>query len=244
MVARMELTGRTAVVTGASSGIGEAVARRLAKDGAQVALLARRKGRLDAIAAEIGGLAIECDVADHASLTAAAATIAERLGPVDLVVPNAGFLLTDPELDADPAKAAEIVTTNVTGAAWTARLFLDDLRAAAAAGGGAGIGFVSSSGGTPLAAYYGATKEANAYLAKAMRTELAPAGVRVHDIEPSWTTTPLSDTYAATLGMPPLDPAGPQPLTADDIADLIAYTVSLPPNITITHLAATPTWLT
>lgn len=239
----MELNGRVAVVTGASSGIGEAVARRLAAAGASVALLARRADIVAAIAAETGALAVKADVSSYESLAGAAEEIHDRLGPVDLVVPNAGVLVTDPVLDTDPALAAALVTTNVTGAAWTARLFLPDLRAAAAAGGRADVVFVSSGGGTPLAAYYSATKAACAQLARAMRVELAPAGVRVHDVEPSWTVTPLATGYAATLGMPPLPPDAPQPLSADDVADAVLWCVAAPANVNVSHLALTPTWL-
>jgi NADP-dependent 3-hydroxy acid dehydrogenase YdfG len=239
----MDLHGRTAVVTGASSGIGEAVARRLAAEGACVALLARRKDRIEAVAAECGGLAVEVDVASHAAQVAAAELVRDRLGPVDLVVANAGFLQTDPVLDAEPDRAAELVTTNLTGAAWTARIFATDLRAAAASGGRADVVFVSSGGGMPIVALYGATKAAVAHLARAMRVELAPAGVRVHDVEPAWTTTPLADDYAATLGIPLPDPAAPQPLTPDDVAAAVAYCVAAPPNVNVSHLALTPTWL-
>lgn len=239
----MDLNGRTAVVTGASSGIGEAVARRFAAAGASVALLARRKDRIEAIAAECGGLAVAADVSSYESVAAAAAIVRDRFGGVDLVVSNAGFLETDPVLDADPARAAELVTTNLTGAAWTARIFAADLRAAAGAGGPADVVFISAGGGTPLAAFYGATKAGCAHLARAMRAELAPAGVRVHDVEPSWTTTPLADAYAATLGMPPPDPAAPQPLSADDVAAAVLYCVAAPGNVNISHLAMTPTWL-
>jgi NADP-dependent 3-hydroxy acid dehydrogenase YdfG len=238
------------VVTGANSGIGAAVARRLAADGASVALLARRSDLLDAVAAGCDGLAVAVDVSSHADLTRAAAVVRARLGPPDLVVANAGVLLTDPIADRDPAGAAAMITTNVTGAAWTARLFTDDLKEAAAGGRAADVVFVGSPGGSsglPLLSVYGATKAAVAHLAAAMRVELAPAAVRVHDVEPSWTTTPLSDGYAtqlASLSPEPLPAAStPPPLSPEDVADAIAYCVAAPLNVTVSHLALAPTWL-
>lgn len=243
-----DLSARIAVVTGASSGIGAAVARRLAADGAAVALLARRAELVAALAAEVGGLAVPADVSVPEQLAAAAALVRDRLGPPDLVVVNAGVLHTDLVADADPAVAATMVATNLTGAVWTARLFLADLRAAGAAGRAADVVFVGSpsgSTGTPQLAIYGATKAGVAQLAVAMRAELAPAAVRVHEVEPSWTTTALADGYAIELAGVDVPPAGatPPPLSPEDVADVVAYCVAAPLNVTISHVALAPTWL-
>ena len=243
-----DLRGRTAVVTGASSGIGEAVARRLAADGASVALLARRRERVEAVAAECGGLAVVADVADHAALTRAAEEVRDRLGRVDTVVANAGFLRTDPALAGAAEEAAEMVTANVTGASWAVRTFAEDLLAAGAGGGPADAVFVSSLGaaaGMPLLSLYGATKAAVSYLARTTRAEFAPSGVRVHDIEPAWTTTALADSYADALGEltgAPVQAPAP-PLSPDDVAAVVAFCVGAPPLVNIAHVALTPTWL-
>ena len=252
-----ELSGRVAVVTGASSGIGAAVARRLAAGGASVALLARRKDLVESVAAECGGLAAPADVTDHASLVAAAAVVRDRFGPVDLVVANAGMLVIDPLLDEDPDRLAGLVATNVTGAAWTARLFAADLLAAAAAGRPADIVFVGSPSGSeplPLVSIYGASKAAVNQLAVVMRSDLAAAGVRVHNIEPSWTITELSGAYAGGVtevaarapelvaGIPTPDPRI-VPLTPDDIATVLAYAVAAPPEVNLAHVTVVPTRL-
>lgn len=244
----MDLSGRTAVVTGASSGIGAAVARRLAADGASVALLARRQDRLAEVAAECGGLAVAADVADHAALARAAGEVRDRLGRVDIVVANAGFLRTDPVLDGAADEAAEMVTANLTGASWAVRAFADDLRAVGAGGRPADAVFVSSLGGAagmPLLTLYGATKTAVSYLARTMRAEFAPSGVRVHDIEPAWTTTALADSYADALGELTGEPvvAPAPPLSPEDVAGVVAYCVAAPPAVNIAHVALTPTWL-
>ena len=101
------LTGTVAVVTGASSGIGEATARRLAQDGTSVALVARRRDRLEALAAEIeqvGGtaLAVEADITDRTQAEAAVQQTVERFGRLDTLVNNAGLMLLGPVVGADP----------------------------------------------------------------------------------------------------------------------------------------------
>jgi NADP-dependent 3-hydroxy acid dehydrogenase YdfG len=252
-----ELDGRVALVTGASSGIGAAVARRLAAGGAAVALLARRKELVEAVAAECGGLAVPADVTDHASLVAAAAEVRDRLGPPDLVVVNAGMLVVDPLLDESADRLAALVSTNVTGAAWTARLFAGDLRAAAGAGGPADLVFVGSPSGAepvPLMSVYGASKAAVNQLAVVMRDELAPAGVRVHNVEPSWTLTELSGAYASGVmelagrdphlvaAVPRPDPAV-VPLQPADIAAVLAYAISAPAEVNLAHVRVVPTRL-
>jgi NADP-dependent 3-hydroxy acid dehydrogenase YdfG len=254
----MDLTDRVAVVTGASSGIGAAVGRRLAAAGARVALLARREDRLAEVAADCGGLAVAADVTDPGSLAAAAARVHEELGPVDLVVANAGVLAVDPLLDEDPARLAALVTTNVAGSAWTGRLFLADLAGAAARGARADVVFVGSPAAGaakyPLMAHYGATKAAIHQLAGSMRAELALAGVRVHVIEPSWTVTELTAGYAEGVAelatrapekLAQLTPPDPSivPLTPEDVAGAVAWMVAAPPEVNLFHVGVAPTRL-
>src|SRR4051812_13673139 len=123
------LGGRVAVVTGASSGIGAATARRLAADGARVALLGRREARLKDLADQLGGAALPvvADVADQDSLTAAAATVHSGLGRVDLVVANAGVMLAAPFESARTGEWNQMIQTNLTGLLYTGRAFADDL---------------------------------------------------------------------------------------------------------------------
>ncbi|WP_406202007.1 SDR family oxidoreductase [Kitasatospora sp. NBC_01560] len=245
------LATRTAVVTGAASGMGEATARLLAAGGARVALLARRADRLDALAAEItaaGGraLAVTADVTDQASVDAAAKTVHDAYGPVDLVVNNAGVMLANPLADGRIDEWTRMIDTNLTGALRIVRAFAADLTAAGTEGRTADLVNVSSIASHivfPDYAVYGATKAALTQLSAALRTELGPQDVRVSAIEPGLTDTELGGHIDNPVlreqlgGMFAAIPA----LTADDIADLIAYTVTRPRHVNLRHLVALPT---
>ncbi|MFJ6139203.1 SDR family oxidoreductase [Kitasatospora sp. NPDC092286] len=245
------LATRTAVVTGAASGMGAATARLLAANGARVALLARRTERLDALAAEItaaGGqaLAVTADVTDQASVDAAAKAVHDAYGPVDLVVNNAGVMLPNPLTDGRIDEWTRMIDTNLTGALRIVRAFTADLVAAAAEGRTADLVNVSSIASHvsfPDYAVYGATKAAVTQLSAALRTELSPRDVRVSAVEPGLTDTELAGHIDNPVlreqlgGLFAMVPA----LTADDIADLIVYTVSRPRHVNLRHLVALPT---
>ncbi|MFJ5118799.1 SDR family oxidoreductase [Kitasatospora sp. NPDC088548] len=245
------LATRTAVVTGAASGMGAATARLLAANGARVALLARRTERLDALAAEItaaGGqaLAVTADVTDQTSVDAAAKAVHDAYGPVDLVVNNAGVMLPNPLTDGRIDEWTRMIDTNLTGALRIVRAFTADLVAAAAEGRTADLVNVSSIASHvsfPDYAVYGATKAAVTQLSAALRTELSPRDVRVSAVEPGLTDTELAGHIDNPVlreqlgGLFTMVPA----LTADDIADLIVYTVSRPRHVNLRHLVALPT---
>ncbi|MDI2128487.1 SDR family oxidoreductase [Yinghuangia seranimata] len=247
------LAGRTAVVTGAASGMGAATARRLAGDGAAVALLARREDRLKELADEItaaGGraIAVAADVTDQESVDAAAARVRAEFGRVDLVVNNAGVMLPNPVDDGRIDEWSKMIDTNVTGALRVIRAFTADLVAAAADGGPADLVNISSIGAHvlfPNYAVYGATKAALTQLSASLRTELGPRDVRVTNIEPGLTDTELgSHIDNAALGNDGqlgqlFDLIGT--LSADDVADLIAYTASRPRHVNLRQLVVLPT---
>ncbi|MFF4380388.1 SDR family oxidoreductase [Kitasatospora sp. NPDC001547] len=245
------LAARTAVVTGAASGMGAATARLLAASGARVALLARRTGRLDALAAEIaatGGqaLAVTADITDQASVDAAAKTVHGTYGQVDLVVNNAGVMLPNPLADGRIDEWTRMVDTNLTGALRIVRAFGSDLTAAAAEGRTADLVNVSSIASHvvfPDYAVYGATKAALTQLSAALRSEFGPRDVRVSAIEPGLTDTELGGHIDNPVlreqlgGMFDAIPA----LGAEDVADLIAYTVSRPRHVNLRHQVVLPT---
>jgi NADP-dependent 3-hydroxy acid dehydrogenase YdfG len=131
-----KLTGTVALVTGASSGIGEATARRLAQDGASVALVARRRDRLEALAAEIeqtGGsaLAVQADITDRTQAEAAVQQTLERFGRLDTLVNNAGLMLLGPVVGADPDEWDRVIAINAQGLLYTTHAALPYLLKAA-----------------------------------------------------------------------------------------------------------------
>ncbi|ROP52752.1 SDR family oxidoreductase [Streptomyces sp. PanSC9] len=245
------LSGRTAVVTGAASGIGEAVALQLAAQGARVALLARRTDRLDAVVEKIradGGraLAVTADVTDDASVEAARELVHETFGAVDLVVNNAGVMLPNPVGAGRLDEWQRMLDTNVTGVLRIIRAFTADLVAAATEGRTADLVNVSSIGAHvpfPDYAVYGATKAAVTYLSQSLRTEFGPRDVRVTNIEPGLTDTELkthvdSAELAGQLdGM--FDAIGG--LAAAEVADVVAYVTSRPRHVNLRQIVVLPT---
>jgi NADP-dependent 3-hydroxy acid dehydrogenase YdfG len=243
------LTGRVAVVTGATSGIGAATARRLAADGATVAVVGRREERLRELVAELQGSAtvpVAADVTDPAAFERLAETVRAELGRVDLVVANAGAMLAAPFERADTAEWDRMLDTNIRGLLHTGRAFASDLLAAADVGERADLVLVGSIGGHEVFqnyAVYGATKAAVAHLARNLRAELGPRGVRVKNIEPGLVGTELGDDMQeagmrdALAGMRSEIGA----LTPDHIANAIAYAVAVPPQVNVAELIVLPT---
>ncbi|UGT65784.1 SDR family oxidoreductase [Nocardia gipuzkoensis] len=242
------LTGRVAVVTGASSGIGAATARQLAQGGAKVALLGRRKDRIEELAAEIGAdaLAVVADVGDQQSVRDAAATVRAAFGPVDLVVANAGVMLAAPFESALTDEWDQMVGTNITGLLYTARAFIDDLLAAATEGGQADLVLVGSIGGHtvfPNYAVYTATKAAVAHLTRNLRAEFGPRGVRVKNIEPGFVGTELGAGMQDEQQRAGLEQwrTAIEILEPADIAAAITYAVGVPQHVNIAELVVVPT---
>ena len=234
-------TGSTAVITGASSGIGAATARALAADGHRVALLARRADRIEALAAELGSgaVAIEADVTDRASLQAAAERVQGELGGADILVNNAGVMLLAPFTSAQRAEMRQMIEVNLLGAIVATEVFLDQLRD----GGGDLVNVSSVAGRTARAgnAVYAATKWGMNGWSEALRQELLP-DVRVIVIEPGAVATELTDhitdeqTKQATKQF-----VEPIAITAEDIADVIAFAVSRPRRMTLNEILVRPT---
>jgi NADP-dependent 3-hydroxy acid dehydrogenase YdfG len=233
--------GRVAVITGASSGIGEATARALAADGHRVALLARRVDRVQALAAELGenAIAIVADVTDCGSLLAAAERVQSELGGADVLVNNAGVMLLGPFSSDQHGDYLPMIQTNLLGAITTTEVFLDQLRD----GGGDLINISSVAGRTarPGNAVYAATKWGINGFSEALRQELQPE-IRVTVIEPGAVATELTDhiTHAETK-------AGAEKMyeqtaiTAQDIAEVIVFAVSRPRTVTLNEILIRPT---
>jgi NADP-dependent 3-hydroxy acid dehydrogenase YdfG len=233
--------GRVAVITGASSGIGEATARALAAGGPRVALLARRADRIQALADELGNgaIAIEADVTDRDSVVTAANRVQRELGGVDILVNNAGIMLTAPFTSDQREEHRRMVETNLLGAMTVTEVFLDQLRAN---GGGDLVNISSVAGRVAPAGFaaYAATKWGMNGWSEALRVELQP-DIRVMVIEPGAIATELSDhiTHADSkkAAKEYLDMAIP----AHDIADVIAFAVSRPRRMTLNEILVRPT---
>jgi len=206
------LAGSTAVVTGASRGIGRAIALRLAGAGAEVALWARDDAALRAVAAEIaerGGRAqaMVCDVADAGAVSSAADAVRRTMAPVRTVVNNAGAALRKPTVAITDAEWRRIMAVNADGTFHVTRAFLPDLSRA----GGRVINIASIAGreGTPLFAAYCAAKHAVVGFTRALALELRAAKVSVNAICPG-----SVDTAMLRESMPGVRPE----MTPDDIA--------------------------
>ncbi len=246
-----ELKDRTAVVTGAASGIGAATARLLAGQGARVALLARREDRLTALAAEIeagGGQAVpvRADLTSDASVAAAAGRVHDAYGRVDLVVNAAGVMLPNPIGDGRADEWARMIDTNLGGVLRVIGAFTADLCEAAADGGTADLVNVSSIGAHvqfPAYAVYGATKAAVTQLSASLRTELGGKDVRVTNIEPGLTATELGghiDNAALSGQLAEMDDVIGS-MSAEDVADLVAYVAGRPRHVNLRQVVILPT---
>jgi len=242
----LPLTGRVAVVSGSTSGIGAATARRLAADGAKIAVLGRREERLRELADELEAFPVTVDVTDRKALEHAAGAIHNRLGRVDLVVAAAGAMLAAPFEEADQDEWDRMLDTNVRGLLSTGRAFADDLIAAGAAGERADLVHVGSIGGHqifPTYGVYGATKAAVAHLTHNLRAELGPRGVRVKNIEPGLVATELGDDMQHDAGRSVLEELRSQidPLEPEQIAAAIAFAVAVPAHVNVAELVVVPT---
>lgn len=192
-----ELQGTVVLVTGASSGIGAASAASLAARGAKVALVARRRDRLETLAGEIdGALVIEADITDRRQAESAVQRTVAELGRLDTVINNAGMMLLGPVLDAPLEEWERMVSLNVMAVLYITHAALPHLRAAAQDDLRAVSDLVTVSsiaGRKPNAgsAVYNLTKFGVGALAEAMRQELAPHRIRVGLVEPGATITEL-----------------------------------------------------
>jgi serine 3-dehydrogenase (NADP+) len=216
------LCGKTAIVTGASAGIGEATARRLAKAGARVLLVARREERLRTLAEEIGGGAcfLVLDLADEPAAQALLDAATAQLGTVDILINNAGILRTS-HVDAfDLAELEPMIAINYSAVVRTSILFARHMKA----NGSGQIVNLSSIGASLTVAgagVYGGLKMALDRFTDVLRIELAGSGVRVGQVAPGTTTTEIFEDMKSK-GQPGWDEYIP-PMVPDDIARAILF---------------------
>jgi NADP-dependent 3-hydroxy acid dehydrogenase YdfG len=225
------MTDRVMVITGASDGIGAAVARAAVADGWCVVLAARRADMLQALSDELGGpdvaLPVPTDVTEWDQVQAMAAAARDGFGRIDAVLANAGFGAKRGLLAESPAFWREMVLTNVYGAAITLRACVPDLTASR----GHALLMGSISGRqVGSGSLYSSTKWAVTAMAEAARKDLLGTGVRVTLIAPGIVDTAFYD-----------EPPGGAPLTPDDVARTVMFAVSQPPHVSINEVYMRPT---
>jgi len=232
---------RIAVVTGASSGIGEATARGLRDAGFFVVLGARREDRLMAVARELGGRGLPLDVRDLASIDAFTAAVAAEYGQVEILINNAGLAAgLQPLAQGNDDDWVQMMETNVLGLLRVTRAMLPLLRRAPRAhivNLGSVAGFEVYPGGVG----YTASKHAVRAITKTLRLELMGEPIRVTEIEPGMVETEFSlvrfkgDQERASNVY-----QGMQPLTGADVADCIVWVVTRPPHVNIDEMVVRP----
>ena len=247
------LAGTAALVTGASSGIGAATARRLAGEGASVALVARRRDRLEALATEIGeaggtALVVEADITDRTQAEAAVQQAVERLGRLDILVNNAGLMLLGPIVGADATEWDRMIAINLQGLLYTTRAALPHLLKAAEANPRlvADIVNISSIAGRVAWNGYGVynlTKFGVNGFTESLRQEVTQRHVRVGVLEPGGVETELGSHNRPEIQKEMIDPFYEQTevLAPEDIADGVAYMVTRPRHTAIGELWIMPT---
>ena len=239
------LDGTVALVTGASSGIGEATARALAAQGAKVALAARRKDRLDALASELGGLALETDVTDREQAIGAVERTVSELGRLDIVINNAGVMLLGDLVDAPVEEWDRMIDLNLKGLLYTAHAALPHLLRAAQQGPRevADLVNISSVAGRRVGqggGIYQLTKHGVGVFSEALRQEVTARFVRSSLVEPGATESELV-THVREEVRSNLTPSSIQILRAEDIADAVVYIVTRPRHMAVNEILIRPT---
>ncbi|MDU0299548.1 MULTISPECIES: SDR family NAD(P)-dependent oxidoreductase [unclassified Streptomyces] len=237
------LDNRVALVTGASSGIGQATALALSGAGAKVAVAARRADRLRALARQAPGemLVLETDVTDRESVREAVAATVERFGALDILVNNAGLMLSGFIQGADTTEWTRMIDTNLLGSMYSAHAALPHLLESK----GALVQISSTSGRTATAAsgVYAATKSGINAFSEALRQEVTEQGVRVVVVEPGFVSTELTShiTDPAIQAMAKDMAASMRTLDAEDIAAAVLYAVTQPDHVAVNEILVRPT---
>jgi len=247
---QLPLAGRVAVVTGASSGIGEAAAVALAADGASVALLARRADRLTVIAERIraaGGTAevYAVDITNPAGLAVISRRVARDLGPASIVFNNAGMMLPTPITKAGSSEWRNLVEINIGALNSVIAAFVPQLLQSAAEQGVADLINTASIAGKqmfPGFSVYAASKAYVIHLSNNLRAELGQKGVRVSTIEPGIVDTPLQSHIEDTNIRERLEATRQviKWLLPEDVAKVVCFTVGLPSHVNLSEISILP----
>ena len=240
------LQEKTVLVTGASSGIGQATALALAAQGVKVAVSARRRDRLDALTQQIEGrggtaLAVECDVADAAQVRRTVQAVQEKWGRLDILVNSAGAAALGPILDADTEEWRRTLEINVLGLMYMVHAALPLMKAQ----GGGHIVNISSTASRVAPSgmgVYAASKWAVNAFSESLRQEAVAYKVRVTVIEPGMVATDFADSITAGPARDAIKArfASMQALEAADIAAAVLYAVMQPDHVSVNELLVRP----
>lgn len=234
----MELKNKVAVVTGASSGIGEAVARKLAKSGVKVLLTARKAEKLQKLADEINGEIVTADLAnDEQAANTLFSAAKDRFGRVDILINNAGMMVQGNVDEIDFGKARTMLRLNTEASIMMAMTFAKHFKTA---GSGAIINTSSIAGYKTTAglAVYDASKAAIEAFTDALRLELAGSGVKVAAVAPGTVATSLYDDWENKDAKDMVFAGGA--LSAENIADVIYFALTQPDNVLISRMLVVP----
>ncbi|MEV4672072.1 MULTISPECIES: SDR family NAD(P)-dependent oxidoreductase [Actinomadura] len=238
-----KLAGKTVLVTGASSGIGEATALALSAAGADLAVGARRADRLATLADKAPGevLPLNLDVTDQQSVQAAVAATVEHFGGLDVLVNNAGVMLSGPIAGADTTEWTRMVETNLLGSMYAVHAALPHLLKSK----GTVLQVSSTSGRIASAggAVYAATKFGINAFSEALRQEVTAQGVRVVIVEPGFVSTELADHISdpATRAAAQQMAASMRTLQPEDIANAVVYALTQPEHVAVNEILIRPT---
>jgi 3-hydroxy acid dehydrogenase/malonic semialdehyde reductase len=243
-----QLAGKIVIVTGASSGIGQATAQAFAREGCRLAIAARRLDRLEAQVSELTDMGAtevcpcRLDVREPTQVSAAVVAIKERFGRIDILVNNAGLARgLRPVAEGDEGEWREMVETNVMGLLWMTRAVVP-IMTAQRSGHIINIGSVAGHESYPGGSLYAGTKHAERAITVALRHELLGTGVRVSSVDPGLVETEFSlvrfdgdvDRAATTYH-------GMQPLTGADVAECIVFVTTRPDHVNIDQMIVKPT---
>ncbi|AFZ69665.1 SDR family oxidoreductase [Deinococcus peraridilitoris] len=241
-----KLSGKAAIVTGASSGIGVATALALAGEGAAVVLTARREERLQDVARRIrtaGGQAevVVADVAKEAQAQEIVQRAMDAFGRIDILVNNAGLMLLGPVVGADTTDWQRMIDVNLLGLMYATHAALPHMQRQGE-GHIVNISSVSGRGASPTSAGYSASKWAVGGFSEGLRQEVRLHGIRVTVIEPGVVATELTDhiTHQATKSSYEERIKTMTPLEAEDIAAAVTYAVTQPKRVNVNQLLIRP----
>lgn len=230
-----QLDGKTAIITGASSGIGTAIAKELAKEGANVVLAARNEEKLAEIAKEINQkdkiLCVPTDITKQEDVDALAARAEKTFGEIDIYVNNAGMMGSSRVTEGDVSNWDQMIDVNIKGVLYGIHSVLPDMKDR---GNGHIVNIASDSGFevTERLTVYCATKFAVRAISTGLEKELANTGVRITSISPGMVETPLSSKSPFEEGRKKLNPA--------DIARAVVYAVTQPDYVNVNEVLIRP----